>query len=151
MCIAAKAVAFQWQSLWLTRVSIKKTRTQGRSDNGKEHRFENSEDFARLQDQPRSAFWSCNFFWEEFANTGHDGDEIDVDRRGFETWRNMSKMYFFVITGKLIRPIFFRSMAVSKIPPLSAIRFFAYLFTEKEAIQNYTPLLRQLPHLFFVK
>ncbi|RAL51324.1 hypothetical protein DM860_010826 [Cuscuta australis] len=72
-----------------TRVSIKKPRTQRRSDTGKEHRVENSQDFTRFQDQPRSAF---RLFMEQFAKTCHDGDEIDVDRRGFETWRNMSKM-----------------------------------------------------------
>ncbi|VFQ77497.1 unnamed protein product [Cuscuta campestris] len=72
-----------------TRVLIKKPRTQLRSATGEEYRVETSEDFARFQDQPRSAF---RLFMEEFAKTCPDGDEIDVDRRGFETWRNMSKM-----------------------------------------------------------
>ncbi|KAA8533993.1 hypothetical protein F0562_031510 [Nyssa sinensis] len=41
-----------------------------------------------FQDQPRSAF---RFFMENVVNTCKDGNWIDVDREGVETWRNMSK------------------------------------------------------------
>ncbi|XP_062092424.1 high mobility group B protein 2 [Humulus lupulus] len=40
-------------------------------------------------DQPRSAF---SFFMEEFKeNYESEEDSIEIDRKGFETWKNMSK------------------------------------------------------------
>ncbi|XP_059625317.1 high mobility group B protein 3 [Cornus florida] len=42
----------------------------------------------RFQDQPRSPFL---FFMESFVKTCVDGNLIDVDRKGVETWRKMSK------------------------------------------------------------
>ncbi|XP_011084847.1 high mobility group B protein 7 [Sesamum indicum] len=42
----------------------------------------------RIQDQPRSAF---HFFMEEFIKTCKDGNEIEIDKKGCETWKNMSK------------------------------------------------------------
>ncbi|EXB25880.1 hypothetical protein L484_012307 [Morus notabilis] len=42
----------------------------------------------RFWDQPRSPF--C-FFMEEFKKTCESGDSIEIDRKGFETWKNMSK------------------------------------------------------------
>ncbi|VFR00013.1 unnamed protein product [Cuscuta campestris] len=70
------------------------------------------------------------YSWRSFAKTCHDGDEIDVDRRGFETSRNMSKM----IHG--LCPRFRHSLQFGSSPTHSQ---------NKEAIQNCTPLLRQLP------
>ncbi|KAI3458442.1 hypothetical protein Pfo_015105 [Paulownia fortunei] len=42
----------------------------------------------RIQDQPRSAF---RFFMEEFIKTCKDGNEVEIDKKGFETWKTMSK------------------------------------------------------------
>ncbi|KAL0402970.1 UNVERIFIED_CONTAM: hypothetical protein Sradi_1937800 [Sesamum radiatum] len=42
----------------------------------------------KIQDQPRSAF---HFFMEEFVKTCKDGNEIEIDKKGCETWKNMSK------------------------------------------------------------
>ncbi|KAK4436462.1 hypothetical protein Salat_0809900 [Sesamum alatum] len=42
----------------------------------------------RIQDQPRSAF---HFFMEEFIKTCKDGNEIEIDKKGCETWKNMSQ------------------------------------------------------------
>ncbi|KAI5554936.1 hypothetical protein BDE02_19G047700 [Populus trichocarpa] len=39
-------------------------------------------------DQPRSPF---RLFMEDFMKTGKIWNTIDIDRKGFETWRNMSK------------------------------------------------------------
>ncbi|XVF41176.1 hypothetical protein PTKIN_Ptkin01aG0259000 [Pterospermum kingtungense] len=38
--------------------------------------------------QPRSPF---NIFMESFKKTNKNGRLIDIDRKGFETWKNMSK------------------------------------------------------------
>ncbi|XAR66016.1 hypothetical protein NMG60_11012054 [Bertholletia excelsa] len=40
-----------------------------------------------LHDQPRSPF---RFFMESFGRTCKDRNQIEVDRKGFEMWRNMS-------------------------------------------------------------
>ncbi|KAL7107513.1 hypothetical protein ACP275_06G059200 [Erythranthe tilingii] len=40
-----------------------------------------------IQDQPRSAF---HFFMEEFTKTCKDENELEIDKKGFETWKNMS-------------------------------------------------------------
>ncbi|GAB2288215.1 hypothetical protein Dimus_022557 [Dionaea muscipula] len=42
----------------------------------------------RFHDQPRSAF--C-FFMESYASTHPGEDLIEINREGFEKWRNMSK------------------------------------------------------------
>ncbi|GAV80952.1 HMG_box domain-containing protein [Cephalotus follicularis] len=39
-------------------------------------------------DQPRSAF---KFFMERFKETYKTGTVIDIDEKGFETWKNISK------------------------------------------------------------
>lgn len=42
-----------------------------------------------FKDQPRSAF---RFFMEEFVKTcNEDEKEVDIDRKGFKTWNNMSE------------------------------------------------------------
>ncbi|XP_052482518.1 high mobility group B protein 7 isoform X21 [Gossypium raimondii] len=38
--------------------------------------------------QPRSAF---NIFWESFMEANKNGNLVDVDRKVFETWKNMSE------------------------------------------------------------
>ncbi|KAK5770070.1 high mobility group B protein 7-like isoform X1 [Gossypium arboreum] len=38
--------------------------------------------------QPRSAF---NIFWESFMEVNKNGNLVDVDRKAFETWKNMSE------------------------------------------------------------
>ncbi|KAG8380947.1 hypothetical protein BUALT_Bualt06G0069500 [Buddleja alternifolia] len=42
----------------------------------------------KIEDQPRSAF---RFFMEEYMKTCKDGNEVEIDKKGFETWKNMSK------------------------------------------------------------
>ncbi|XP_070053161.1 high mobility group B protein 7 isoform X1 [Nicotiana tomentosiformis] len=39
-------------------------------------------------DQPKSAF---RVFMEEFVKTNMDGNELEVDKKGFETWKNMTR------------------------------------------------------------
>ncbi|CAH9139693.1 unnamed protein product [Cuscuta epithymum] len=70
------------------RDATNKAKTQCLSKEKKGLKSRNGEEL-RFQDQPRSAF---RLFMEEFEKTCHDENEIDVDRRGFQTWRNMSKM-----------------------------------------------------------
>ncbi|XP_060180438.1 high mobility group B protein 7 [Lycium barbarum] len=41
----------------------------------------------RLSDQPRSAF---RIFMEDFVKKNIDGNEFEVDKKGFETWINMT-------------------------------------------------------------
>ncbi|CAN4097590.1 unnamed protein product [Withania somnifera] len=41
----------------------------------------------RLIDQPRSAF---RIFMDDFVKKNIDGNEFEVDKRGFETWKNMT-------------------------------------------------------------
>ncbi|KAJ9545835.1 hypothetical protein OSB04_025542 [Centaurea solstitialis] len=41
----------------------------------------------KFQDQPRSEF---RFFMESFTGTSDIKDPIEMDRKGFETWKNMS-------------------------------------------------------------
>ncbi|KAM3308966.1 high mobility group B protein 7 [Capsicum chacoense] len=42
----------------------------------------------RLIDQPRSAF---RIFMEDFVKKNLDGNEFEVDNKGFETWKNMTR------------------------------------------------------------
>ncbi|CAI9774936.1 unnamed protein product [Fraxinus pennsylvanica] len=42
----------------------------------------------KIQHQPRSAF---RLFIEKLMNTCKDGNEIEMDRKGFELWKKMSK------------------------------------------------------------
>ncbi|XP_027773459.1 uncharacterized protein LOC107022658 isoform X1 [Solanum pennellii] len=42
----------------------------------------------RLIHQPRSAF---RIFMEDFVKKNIDGNEFEVDNRGFETWKNMTR------------------------------------------------------------
>ncbi|PIN20484.1 HMG box-containing protein [Handroanthus impetiginosus] len=41
-----------------------------------------------IQDQPRSAF---HLFMDEFVKTCTDGNEIEIDKKGCEKWKNMSR------------------------------------------------------------
>ncbi|KAK6156056.1 hypothetical protein DH2020_010304 [Rehmannia glutinosa] len=41
----------------------------------------------RIQDLPRSAF---RFFMEEFTKTCNDGNEVEIDKKGIETWKTMT-------------------------------------------------------------
>nr|GMC96632.1 high mobility group B protein 3-like isoform X1 [Ipomoea batatas] len=65
---------------------VKKAKTQCGAKTRKEPSKNGDE--MRFQGQPRSAF---RLFMEEFVKKCKDGNAIDVDRGGFETWRCMSK------------------------------------------------------------
>ncbi|KAG5600192.1 hypothetical protein H5410_031562 [Solanum commersonii] len=62
------------------RKDVKKLKCQPRSRNIVKEK--------RLIHQPRSAF---RIFMEDFVKKNIDGNEFEVDNRGFETWKNMTR------------------------------------------------------------
>ncbi|KAI8008261.1 hypothetical protein LOK49_LG07G00780 [Camellia lanceoleosa] len=78
-CGVLVAIALSDMHECKSRKNVKRFKGEIRTQNVKDLSF---------QDQPRSPF---RYFMESFVETCKAKNQIEVDRKGFETWRTMSK------------------------------------------------------------